>query len=151
MKTVFKMGEITIGETKINGIDIEFESTAKDFVELFELGKTEVLKAMKNLPKITEEFKNNMNQATKIAEDDMKDERQKIFKDRKTLIKIGTLLDDAKEQIVSCDGEYDQTTIDAAEGFLIQAEQMYFGLESTTAEYVEEEILDLYRRIEKLQ
>lgn len=151
MKTVFRMGEITIGETKISGIDMEFESTAKDFVELFELGKTEALKVMKDLPKLTEEFKNNMNQATLIAEEDMRDEREKLFKDRKKLVYIKVKLDEAEEQINSCNGEYDQTTVDVAYQMLETAEKMYFELNSTTADYIEETILELITRIEKLQ
>lgn len=151
MKTVFKLGEVSVGEVKINGIDMEFECTAKDFMELFEAGKLEGLKIIKDLPKLTEEFKNNMNEATRIAQDDLKEDKINIFKDRKDIIKIKTLLDKAREQINACNRNQDMSCLDVAERFLMQSEEMYFGLKSTTAQYIEDDMLELYDKLENLK
>lgn len=151
MKTVIKTGDIVLGEVTVKGIEVEQHYDACDAIKLVGYGKQfvkelteEMPEMLKNLKPVVEEFMEEIDRDTRAS-------RKEVFNDRKNLMYMRVKLDEAEEQINSCNGEFDQTTVDVAYGMLDKVEEMYFDLYCTTATDIEERILELTERIERLK
>lgn len=151
MKTLLKTGDIVLGDITIKGIEMQYEYDACDAIKLVSFGKEFVKELTEEIPQMLNTLKPVVRDFMQEAEEDSDIIRKEMFNDRKELMMIGLKLDEAEEQINSCDGEYEQTTVDVAYGMLDKAEQMYFNLRGTVATYIEDRIIELTKRIETLQ
>lgn len=77
MKTLLKLGNITVGEISVSDITIEQEYTAKDAVELAYNGKAFFKELIKELPEMLEDLQVAFN---KFSEIDAKVEAEDIWK-----------------------------------------------------------------------
>ena len=66
MKTLFKIGNIAVGEVSISDITIEQEYTAKDVVELAYNGKNFIKELIKELPEIIDDLQVAFNKFNKV-------------------------------------------------------------------------------------
>lgn len=89
MKTLLKIGKITVGEVSVSDITIEQEYTAKDVVELAYNGKAFVKELIKELPEIMDDLYVAFN---KFNEIDDKVELDDIWK--VTSVKVSKTKDD---------------------------------------------------------